>query len=152
MFFVLYLWVCFFSIKLYLWRPSVMTSAQHRRPSNKPFVTPHLFSFTKGTKGCLWAPFGSVFILIQESPLCLFSGWCSVKPFMRLHGPCLVTFQAILGTFWENASSLCWWETSLLPRLRLAASASMPLIAHENVSCHLCQAAHYTHREGEEQS
>ncbi|VCW68448.1 unnamed protein product, partial [Gulo gulo] len=66
---------------------------------------------------------------------------------MGPHGPCLVTFQAILGTFWGNASSLCWWETSLCPCLRLAANASTPLIAHENISCHLCQAAQYTHRE-----
>lgn len=121
-----------------------MTSAWHRKTSNRPFVTPHLFSFMKGTKGCLGAPFGSVFMLIQELLLCLFSGWCSVKPFMGPHGPCLVTFQAILGTFWGNASSLCWWETSLCPCLRLAANVSVPLIAHENISCHLCQAAQYT--------
>lgn len=138
--------------RLCLWCPSKMTSAWHRKPSNRPFVTPHLFSFMKGTKGCLLAPFGSVFMLIQELLLCLFSSWCSVKPFMGPHGPCLVTFQAILGTFWGNASSLCWWETSLCPCLRLAANASTPLIAHENISCHLCQEAHYTHRERGEQN
>lgn len=91
----------------YVWCPSKVTSAWHRMPSNRPFVTPHLFSFMEGTKGCLWAPFGSVFMLIQELLWCLFSGWCSVKPFIGPHGPCLVTFQAILGTFWGNASSLC---------------------------------------------
>lgn len=123
-----------------------MTSAWHRKPTNRPFVTPHLFLFIKETKGCLWAPFGSVFMLIQELLLCLFSGLCPVKLFMGPHGPCLVTFQAILGTFWGNASSLCWWETSLCPCLRLAANASMSLIAHENISWHLCQAARYTLR------
>lgn len=133
-------WLC-------LWCPSKMTSAWHRKTSNRLFVTPHLFPFMKGTQGCLWAPFGSVFMLIQEWLLCLFSSRCSVKPFMGPHGRCLVTFQAILGTFWGNASSLCWWETSLCPCLRLAANASLSLIAHENISCHLCQAAHYTHGE-----
>lgn len=136
---------------LHLWCPSKMTSAWHRKPSNRPFVTPHLFSFMKETKGYLWAPFGSVFMLIQELLLCLFSGWCNVKPFMGPHGPCLVTFQAILGTFWGNASSLGWWETRLCPCLRLAANSSMSLIAHETISCHFCQAAHYT-RTGREES
>lgn len=83
-------------------------------------------------------------MLIQELLLCLFSGQCSVKPFMGPHGTCLVTFQAILGTLWGNASSLCWWETSLCPCLRLAANASVSLITHENISCHLCQAARCT--------
>lgn len=113
-----------------------MTSAWHRKPPNRPFVTPHLFSFMKGTKGCLWVPFGSVFMLIQELLLCLFSGWCSVKPFMGPHGPSLVTFQAILGTFWEmhhrfaGGRQVCvpawgWQPMHLCPWLHMKTSPAI---------------------------
>lgn len=144
-----------------------MTSAWQKIPSNGPIVTPHLFPFTKETEDYLWDPLGSIFSLIQEWLLCLFSGWCHVKAFMGPHGPCLVTFQSILGTFGGNASLLRWWETSLCPCPRLTASASMSLVAHENIACHLCQASetsftgrgrlkkkltHCTHREGDKQN